>query len=530
MEKFLNFLKFEIIFKFFLLFKMSSPKVKCVLNLIKDHFGSVIEHIANQLIVNGPLNLKLICFFSKRPVNQIKEALKILIQHNLVKFQTNSRDQIEYELITDNVIAFLRYPKYVLVSAHLHSKIGEDLVYEFLKNGKLTLDELIEKLVLKFSNDSRFQDKYELPKLIYDTFLKFVNQNYIINNERNKTVPIIDFKKFHSSLTIKREHDDEEDILEEPKTKKQKTVTNDPTTSSDSQLIWFINNEQFDNYLKAELIADFIKSHYDDSIAGELAKLIYTADQPMSRGQIINKAIESELCDNVGEVDSYLKLFDQDLNNRFIHRVENTSDGGRYEANEYNIFHHLIKETFATIVNDYYGEKSSRIFRLLLIKKYLQQKTIGEQAMISVKDAKERLSTLFKDGLVRILQYSKAPDYAPMKTSFVITIDLNELCLMFRNKCYHSIYSTSTRRNHEYSTNRALIEKKLLIDAIIENLETTNERAQISDLDQTFSSHEKAILNRYEMITKKTELSELECERTLFLIDSFLKLKATKDE
>lgn len=516
---------------------MSSSKVNCVLNIIREHFGVVVEQVARQLIVNSSSTLKLICFFTRKPVHLVKECLKTLIQHNLVQFKTNGRDQIEYELITDRVIAMLRYSKYVLVGSYLDSKIGQYLVDAFLKNGKLTVDELIEKLNKKLSNDSTVLDKYELPKLIYDTFIKFVSQDYIVNNERSKTVPPVDFKKFHSQYKIKKEHGQQlnldDDETDERPTKKQKT-DGATTVEPANQPIWFVNNEQFDHYLRGELIAECIKLHYDDVKAGELARIIYSsASDSVSRSVIVNKAIESKTCDSVGEVDNYLKLFDQDLDKRFIYRVESTSDGGRFSVNCYNLFHHLIKETMATIVNDYYGDKSSRIFRLLLKKKYLQQKTIGELAMISVKDAKERLSTLFKDGLIKILQFTKAPDYAPMKTSFVVALDLNELCFMFRNKCFHALYSIATRRNYEYTSNRTLIEKKLLIDAVIENIKSTkddNEIEQLNDLDQSFSSHEQAILNRYEMITRKTELCELEIEKTLFLINTFLEVQSNKDE
>lgn len=516
---------------------MTSSKKNCVLNIIREHFGSVVEEIANQLISNSS-TLKSICFFVKKPIHLIKDSLKTLIQHNLVRFKTNNRDQIEYELLIDNVIAMLRYSRYVLVGSYVDSKIGQYLIDEFLRNGKMSIEELIEKLIKKLSNDSTVLDKYELPKLIYDTFVKFVIQDYIVNDERTKNVEKIDLKKFQTprEIRIKKEHDDEqdcstdEDKSEERPTKKQKI--NDEQTIETNQIIWFINNEQFDYYLRGELVAEFIKTYYDDVKAGELARIIYSSStESISRSLIINKAIETKLCDTVNEVDNYLKLFEQDLDNRFIHRIDSTSDGGRFVVNIFNLLHHLIKETMITIVNDYYGDKSSRIFRLLLKKKYLQQKNIGELAMISVKDAKERLSTLFKDGLVKILQFSKAPDYAPMKTSFIVTVDLTELCYMFRNKCYHALYSIATRRNYEFTSNRTLIEKKILIDAIIENMKSGRDRSDddLNEIDQSFSSHEQAILNRYEMINRKTELCELEIEKTLFLIDSYLDVKLNKE-
>lgn len=514
---------------------MSAPKVKITLNIIRQHFGKTIEEVAHQLIINGPLTLKPLCYFSKKPIHLVKESLKCLIQHNLVKFEANSRDQIEYRLLIDNVISMLRYSKYILVGSYIDLKFGEHLVEELLKIGKLSLNDLIEKLTKKLSDQPKIKDKYQLPKMIYDAFVKFVNQDFIINtNQEIKTVPVIDFKKFHSLISVKKEHGAEDaeidnaEAVERP-TKKLKTNESDESTMSSD--CWYLNFEKFEHHLRGDMVAELIRSFYDDINAGEIAKLIYLnmdKGQMITRNQIVTKALDQDICDTATEVDVYLRLFDQDLDNRFIYRVESTGDGGRFTINAYNVFHHLIKETFSTIVNNYYGDKSSRIFRLLLLKKYLQQKQIGELAMISVKDAKERLSTLFKDGLVRILQFTKAPDYAPMKTSFVVTVDLNELCLTFKNKCYHSLYSIACRRDHEYQTNRTLIEKKILVDAIIENLKGSNQDDQMNDLDQTFSTHEQQTLKKYDMVTKKIEHCELEIDRTLFLIDTYLEVCKTK--
>src|SRR5699024_4424472 len=141
------------------------------------------------------------------------------------------------------------YPRYVLVGSYVDSKFGECLVDELLKNGKMLLDDLMGNLVKRLSEDLTIQDRYELPKQIYECFVKFVNQGYVVNKDGDKTVPEVDYKKFHEPVVIKKEHGQDDSLEEERPTKKQKT-TAEPVQSvaeqAASQTVWYVNNEQFD--------------------------------------------------------------------------------------------------------------------------------------------------------------------------------------------------------------------------------------------------------------------------------------------
>lgn len=49
-----------------------------------------------------------------------------------------------------------------------------------------------------------------------------------------------------------------------------------------------------------------------------------------------------------------------------------------------------------------FGSKAFRVFRLLLMKKMLEQKQVSDMAMIPAKEAKEILYTLLTEGFVSL--------------------------------------------------------------------------------------------------------------------------------
>ena len=94
------------------------------------------------------------------------------------------------------------------------------------------------------------------------------------------------------------------------------------------------------------------------------------------------------------------------------------------------------------MVRDRFGGPACRIFRLLLMKRNLEQKQIAEmvfyhvylrrnanfsidfQAMISVKDTRELLYKLLKAKYVQIQEVARTSDHAPSRTFYLWRVDL----------------------------------------------------------------------------------------------------------
>ena len=94
------------------------------------------------------------------------------------------------------------------------------------------------------------------------------------------------------------------------------------------------------------------------------------------------------------------------------------------------------------MVRERFGGPACRIFRLLLMKRNLEQKQIAEmvfyhvylrrnanfsidfQAMISVKDTRELLYKLLKAKYVQIQEVARTSDHAPSRTFYLWRVDL----------------------------------------------------------------------------------------------------------
>lgn len=62
----------------------------------------------------------------------------------------------------------------------------------------------------------------------------------------------------------------------------------------------------------------------------------------------------------------------------------------------------LCRATLECVVRERFGSKALRVFRLLLMKKMLDQKQVTDMAMIPSKEAKELLYTLLAENFVSL--------------------------------------------------------------------------------------------------------------------------------
>ena len=66
-----------------------------------------------------------------------------------------------------------------------------------------------------------------------------------------------------------------------------------------------------------------------------------------------------------------------------------------------------------------FGGPACRIFRLLLLKRQLEQKQIAEMAMIPVKDTRELLYKLVKVEFVQLQEVARTADHSPSRTFYL---------------------------------------------------------------------------------------------------------------
>jgi len=71
------------------------------------------------------------------------------------------------------------------------------------------------------------------------------------------------------------------------------------------------------------------------------------------------------------------------------------------------------------VVRERFGEPACRIFRLVLLKRQLEQKQIADEAMLPVKDTRELLYKLFKVEFVQLQEVARTADHSPSRTFYL---------------------------------------------------------------------------------------------------------------
>jgi len=100
---------------------------------------------------------------------------------------------------------------------------------------------------------------------------------------------------------------------------------------------------------------------------------------------------------------------------RLVHRVT----AGTYMIKIKNAVRSMQALAMQGAMTEKFGRDSARIIRVLMEHKHLEDKQVGEYAMIPVKDARERLYAMMRSGYLVLREVQKRADYTPMHTYFM---------------------------------------------------------------------------------------------------------------
>lgn len=186
----------------------------------------------------------------------------------------------------------------------------------------------------------------------------------------------------------------------------------------------------------------------------------------------------------------------------------------------------LCQNSIESVVQERFGSRCFRIFRLLLLKKHMEQKQIGELAMVPSKDAKELLYKLFAERFVALQEIPRTSDYAPSRTFYLFSVDLQQLSRMLIEKSYQALGNLMSRRQTEVQEHRRLVEKEERLEATINTLkaqhgEDTSAEA-IAELQELIIPAEREQLKKLKLTLAKLEQSELQADETIFILSQYI--------
>ncbi|XP_022260643.1 DNA-directed RNA polymerase III subunit RPC3 isoform X3 [Canis lupus familiaris] len=461
---------------------MTQAEIKLCSLLLQEHFGEIVEKIGVHLIRTGSQPLRVIAHDTGTSLDQVKKALCVLIQHNLVIYQVHKRGVVEYEAQCSRVLRMLRYPRYIYTAKTLYSDTGELIVEELLLNGKMTMSAVVKKVADRLTEtmeDGKTMDYAE----VSNTFVRLADTHFVQrcpwvpateNSDPGPLPPapilVISEKDMYlvPKLSLigkgKRRRSSDEDAAGEPKAKRPKHNTDNKEIFRSLPVGYNISKQVLDQYLTL------------------------LADDPL---EFVGKSGDS--------------------------------GGGMYVINLHKALGSLATATLESVVQERFGSRCARIFRLVLQKKHLEQKQVEDFAMIPAKEAKDMLYKMLSGNFISLQEIPKTPDHAPSRTFYLYTVNILSAARMLLHRCYKSIANLIERRQFETKENKRLLEKSQRVEAIIASMQATGaEDAQLQEIEEMITVPERQQLETLKRNVNKLDASEIQVDETIFLLESYI--------
>ncbi|NXB38402.1 RPC3 polymerase, partial [Eulacestoma nigropectus] len=534
---------------------MTQAELRLCSLLLQEHFGEIVEKVGNSLLRTGPRPLRLLVGDTGLLPDQVKKALCVLIQHNLVRYEVQPRGSVEYVARSERILRILRYPRYIYTAKTLYGDPGELLVEELLLHGHLSMSCAVARVADRLTEtmeDGKTMDYSE----VSSTFVRLADTHFIqrcpmvpeSSRSANASPPpapalAIAEKDMYivPRLSLvgkgKRRHSCDEEEEAEHKAKRQKQEGGTSETPPDDGIYWQVNLERFHQHFRDQALVSAVASRMDQTSSEVVRTMLRMSEvttasgashtQPLSSNEIFRSLPAGY---NIGKqvLDQYLALLADDPL-EFVGK-SGDSGGGTYTVKVTwgpgasrappSPFQH---PSLIPLLPHRFGSRCARIFRLLLRKKHLEQKQVEDFAMIPAKEAKDMLYRMLSENLVSLQEIPKTPDHAPSRTFYLYTVNVMAAARMLLHRCYKSVANLMERRQHEMRENKRLLEKSQRVEAILASMQATGaEAAQLHEVEEMITGPERQQLETLKRNVNKIDASENQVDETIFVLESFI--------
>ena len=249
------------------------------------------------------------------------------------------------------------------------------------------------------------------------------------------------------------------------------------TGGSDPSLIWYtanyarlhrlMLNHHIEDYLAAELGSDVAKVYkYMLRAAGEHEEEI--GRQYCRISSIINQSDVIAVSRSLWNPDEQDRLSPAEYNEAYTVLQKSplnlvTDSGERWGSGIRLTTEAVLQRIKRSIAESYvlerYGERSVRIFRLLLDKGQLNQKLISDMALLPMKSVRTVLYKMMTDDMVKLQDVPKRADRNPQNTLYMWSVDLDAAYYAISESVYKSLFNLLLRKQRGLTRNEDLLKR-----------------------------------------------------------------------
>ncbi|XP_029959116.1 DNA-directed RNA polymerase III subunit RPC3 [Salarias fasciatus] len=542
---------------------MTSQEVRLCGLLLREHFGEVVEKVGTHLLRSGSQNLRTILHETDVSLKLVKKSLCVLVQHGLCLYRPGRKgpgSPTEYDTSSHLILRILRYPRYIYTAKTLYGDTGELIVEELLQRGHMTLSSTVKSVADRLTQnmeEGRSMDYSE----VSSAFSKLVETHFLqrcppaaaaaVKDSSSPAaggppaVPgtpstpvsaapptpesfpdcykVPDVKLFGRGKRQLASEDGEEQ-------RSAKRARMDSSAHGDEGIYWQVNFERFHQHFRDQAIISAVANKLDQTSSEIVRTMLRMSEvttsptaactKPLSANEIFRSLPVGY---NIGRpiLDQYLTLLVDDPM-EFVGKA-GESGGGMFVVNLHKSLANLARATLESAVQERFGSRSARIFRLLLRKRHLEQKQVEDFAMIPAKEAKDMLYTLLSQNLVQLQEVPKTPDYAPSRTFYLYTVNQLPTARMLLQNCFKTVANLIERRLFETKESKRLLEKSQRIEAILASLQASGaEPEQLTEVEEMITAPEKQQLDSLKLHVNKLDSAENQVDETIFLLESYV--------
>uniref|UniRef100_A0A665TU50 DNA-directed RNA polymerase III subunit RPC3 n=1 Tax=Echeneis naucrates TaxID=173247 RepID=A0A665TU50_ECHNA len=513
---------------------MTSQEVRLCGLLLREHFGDVVEKVGTHLLKSGAQNLRTIIHETGISLDLVKKSLCVLVQHGACVFSPGRKGRgspTEYVASCDRILRILRYPRYIYTAKTLYGDTGELIIEELLQRGHMTLSNTVKTVADRLTQNMEEGHSMDYSE-VSSAFSKLVETHFLQRcpppaGPTPESFPDC-YKMPHVTLVGRGKRQlSTEDGEEQRNAKKARLAIE---THGDEGIYWQVNLERFHLHFRDQTIISAVANKLDQT-SSEIVRTMLrmsevttspaaTCTKPLSANEIF-RSLPSGYNIPRPILDQYLTLLVDDPM-EFVGKA-GESGGGMFVVNLDRALANLARATLESVVQERFGSRSARIFRLLLRKRHLEQKQVEDFAMIPAKEAKEMLYTLLSQNLVQLQEIPKTADFAPSRTFYLYTVNQLPTARMLLQNCYKTVANLIERRLFESKESKRLLEKSQRIEAILASLQASGaEPEQLTEVEEMITAPEKQQLDALRLHINKLDSAENQVDETIFLLESYI--------
>ena len=387
----------------------------------------------------------------------------MLVQHNCVlPLQTmKSDDDVVYKIEIDDILHRLRYPRFLLHVRECLGKTHEMLLEGLLEHGRLRSHQLFARASASpgYDRDSNQGKSLEdiFGELVEGRFVERVPIGY---GSKQRSVSDGKAEQVGSQATEREKSNDVQSrsTIHDDRHKLSAEVVG---LGEEDDALWRVNANEFNRRFRHIACAALVREKVDQSAGHLLLTMLELSrghevqvdeerSTSVTEADIMQKLSGSGAATQMKNMKSALEKLSADTS-ELISCIGNTHEGANYCVNMRRIIDLIRIKEIEAVVRERFGGPACRIFRLLLLKRNLEQKQIAEMAMIPVKDTRELLYKLLKAEYVQIQEVARTSDHAPSRTFYLWRVDLLRVVEQVGRDLYRATSNLRARLLYELS-------------------------------------------------------------------------------